>query len=171
MKVFLQSINIEFWFIINLDPYKATILDANMGRNRPKTIIELSAQDKINFTLNVKVMNVLYNTLDANESPRIKYCKLAKEIWDKLCDMYDGSQNIKEQKKSLLVAKYESFKMESHENVDKIYCKFSDIIKYLELFGKKYTLDEKNRKIFIEFLKIKKIKINAIKESNELNSM
>ena len=80
MKVFLQSIVIAFWFIANLDPYKATILDANTGRNRCKTKNELIVQNKININLNVKTMNILYNALDANESTRIKGCKFAKEI-------------------------------------------------------------------------------------------
>ena len=43
----------------------STILNANTGRNISKTKNELSVQDKINLTLNAKVMNVLYNALDA----------------------------------------------------------------------------------------------------------
>ena len=108
MEVFLQSIDIELWFIVNLDSYETTTFDANMDRNRPKAMNELSVRDKMNLTLNAKAMNVLYNTLDANESTKIKNCKSAKEIWDKLCDIHEGNQDIREQKKSLLVAKYEN---------------------------------------------------------------
>ena len=36
-----------------------------------------------------------------------------------MCEIHDGNQDIREQKKSLLVVKHESFKMESHKNVDK----------------------------------------------------
>ena len=56
-------------------------------------------------------------------------------------------QDIREQKKSLLVPKYEYFKLKSHENIDKMFCRFIDIVKDLELLGKKYILDEKNRNI------------------------
>lgn len=52
-------------------------------------------------------MNALYNTLDANESSRIKVCKTAKQIWDKLKEIDKSSDDIKEQKKSLLVTRYE----------------------------------------------------------------
>ena len=38
-------------------------------------------------------------------------------------------------------------KMEPHENIDKMFCRFIDIVKDLELLGKKYILDEKNRNI------------------------
>ena len=47
MKVFLQSIDFEFWFIVNLDPYETTLLDSNTGKNGSITRNELSAQDKL----------------------------------------------------------------------------------------------------------------------------
>ena len=37
--------------------------------------------------------------------------------------------------------------MESHKNIDQIYCRFNDLIKDLEVLKKKYTLGEKNRNI------------------------
>ena len=64
-------------------------------------------------------------------------------IWRNLLSKH----SVKEHKKSLLVTNYESFKMESHETIDKMYCKFNDLIKDLETLGKEYTLGEKNRKI------------------------
>ena len=92
-------------------------------------------------------MNVLYNALDVNESIGIKRYKTFKEIWNKLKEICEGSGNVREQKKSLLVTKYELFKMELYENIDKMYCRFNDIIKDLEVLDKEYTLDEKSRKI------------------------
>ena len=52
-------------------------------------------------------MNVLYNALDTNESIRFKGSKSAKEISDKLREIHESSDNVREQKKSLLVTKYE----------------------------------------------------------------
>ena len=49
--------------------------------------------------------------------------------YDKLKEIHEDSVDIREQKKSLLVTTYESFKMELHEKIDKIYCRFNDIIK------------------------------------------
>lgn len=111
--------------------------------------------DRDHFTLNAKVMNVLYCALDSNESIRVKGCKLAKEIWDKLREIHERSENVREQKKSILVTKYESFKMEPHENIDKMYCRFNDFIKDLKVLEKEYSLGEKNKKnseCFIEGL-------------------
>ncbi|KAL3533259.1 hypothetical protein ACH5RR_006780 [Cinchona calisaya] len=73
--------------------------------------------------------------------------------------------------KSLLVAKYESFKMEPHENIDKMYCRFNDIVKDLEGLGKEYSLGEKNRKILNALPKEWEPKSIAIEESKNLNSI
>lgn len=148
MEIFLQSIDIELWYIVNEGPYEATIDDAITGRRRLKNRQEVSAQDQMNLTLNVKALNFLYYALDVNDSIRVKGCRTANEIWDKLGEIREGSDSVREQKKSLLVTKYESFKMEPHENVDKMYCKFNDIIKDLEVLGKAYTLGDKNQKKF-----------------------
>ena len=105
------------------------------------------------------------------KSIRVKSCKSAKEIWDKLREIYEGSENVREQKKSILVSKYESFKMESHENIDKMYCRFNDFIKDLEVLKKEYSLGEKNKKILNILSKDWESKVTAIEEVKDLNSM
>ncbi|KAL3534601.1 hypothetical protein ACH5RR_003062 [Cinchona calisaya] len=106
MKIFSQSIDIDLWYVINEGPFEVTIIDDHTTRRREKTRDELTPQDKANLTLNAKVMNVLYNALDGNESTRVKGCISAKEIWDKWKEIHEGSDDVREQKKSLLVAKY-----------------------------------------------------------------
>ncbi|KAL3519121.1 hypothetical protein ACH5RR_021710 [Cinchona calisaya] len=171
MKIFLQSIDIDLWYVVNEGPFEASIIDDHTNRRREKTRNELTPQGKANLTLNAKAMNVLYNALDANESTRVKGCSSAKEIWDKLKEIHEGSDDVREQKKSLLVAKYESFKMEPHENIDKMYCRFNDIIKDLEALGKEYSLGEKNRKILNALSKEWDAKTITIEEAKNLNLM
>ena len=65
---------------MNEGSYEATIKDGKTSRIITKTRSELSSQNKANLTLNVEVMNILYNALDANKSIRVKRCKTAKEI-------------------------------------------------------------------------------------------
>ena len=54
--------------------------------------------------------------------------------------------------------------MEPHENVDKMYCKCSDNIKYVELFSKKYILDRKNRKILNVLSKFERVNLRPLKK-------
>ena len=58
MKIFLQFIDIELWYIVNECPYEATILDIDLGRFKSKIRSELTVENKTNLTLNAKAMNV-----------------------------------------------------------------------------------------------------------------
>ncbi|KAL3520312.1 hypothetical protein ACH5RR_018461 [Cinchona calisaya] len=61
--------------------------------------------------------------------------------------------------------------MEPHENIDKMYFRFNDMVKDLEGLGKEYSLSEKNRKILNALPKEWEPKSIAIEESKNLNSM
>lgn len=50
--------------------------------------------------------------------------------------------------------------MEHHEGIDKMYCRFNDVIKNLEVLGNEYSLGKKNRKYS-----------NALLEEWETNAM
>ena len=54
MIIFLQSIDIELWFIISEGPYDASLIDENTHRSRPKIRSELTAIDRAHLTLNAK---------------------------------------------------------------------------------------------------------------------
>ena len=77
MVIFLQSIDIELWFIVYEGSYDASIVDEKTHRPRQKTRNELTIEDRAHLTLNAKTMNVLYSTLDLNEFIRVKSCKSA----------------------------------------------------------------------------------------------
>ena len=61
--------------------------------------------------------------------------------------------------------------MESYENIDKMYCKFNDIIKDLAMLGKEYIMEEKNRKILNALSKDWESKITVIEEAKDLSTM
>ena len=61
--------------------------------------------------------------------------------------------------------------MEPHENIDKMYCRFNDLIKNLEVLKKQYFLGKKNRKILNVLYKNWESKVTAIEEAKDLNSM
>ncbi|KAL3503833.1 hypothetical protein ACH5RR_033674 [Cinchona calisaya] len=96
MKIFVQSIDIDLWYIICEGPLEANVIDVNTHRLRPKTRYELNAKDKVNLSLNAKAINILYNILDADEFSKVKGCKSAKEIWDKLKEIREGNEDIRE---------------------------------------------------------------------------
>ena len=91
---------------------------------------------------------------------------MAKEIWDKLREIHEGSDTIREQKKSSQVVKYENFKMEFHENIDKMYYRFNDIIKnilIMKCLVKNILWMKEIEKFWILCLKIGKLRPRLLK--------
>lgn len=84
-------------------------------------------------------------------------------------EIHEGSEDIKEHEKYLLAIKYESFRTEPHEDIDKIYYRFSDIIKDLETLGKIYSPLEKNRQNLNALPKEQETKVMAIEEAKNFN--
>ena len=97
--------------------------------------------------LNAKVINVLYCALDVNEFNRTSTCNFAKEIWDRLKVTHEGTSQVKESKISILVYKYELFKMEQNKSISGMYIRFIDIMNNLKNLDKSYTDSELYRKI------------------------
>ena len=114
-------------------------------------------------------MNQLQCGLDGDEFDRVRACKSAKEIWDKLVVTYEGTSQVKETKISILVRKYELFKMTSNESVKEMFTRFTHIVNSLDSLGKTYTNEEKVRKILACLPKaIWGPKVTAIEEAQDL---
>ena len=92
-------------------------------------------------------MNVLYCALDASEFNHISTCASAKEIWNRLEVIHEGTNQVKESKINMLVHKYELFKIEHDESITAMFTRFTDIINGLKSLGKSYTNSELVRKI------------------------
>ena len=88
---------------------------------------------------NAKAIHMLYCALDINEFNRVSGCEAAKEILDKLEVTHEGSNRVQESKISLLVHKYELFKMEINEIIYEIFTRFTDIINDLKSLGEIYS--------------------------------
>ena len=78
--------------------------------------------------LNAKAINVLYCALDIGEFNRIFTCTSIKKIWNRLEVTHEGTSQVKESKISILVHKYELFKIEQNETISSVYTRFTDII-------------------------------------------
>ena len=92
--------------------------------------------------LNTKAINVLYCALDIGEFNTISTCTLAKKIWDRLEVTHEGTSQVKESKISILVYKYELFKIEQNEIILGMYTHFKDIVNNLKNLSKTYIDSE-----------------------------
>ena len=169
MKIYIQANDYACWNIIENGPIIPTKITENGEVTKPQK--EWTIVDTKDVQNNAKAIHTLYCALDVNEFNRISGCETAKEIWDKLEVTHEGTSQVKESKISMLVHKYELFKMESSETISEMFTRFTDIINGLKSLGKVYTNVEMVRKILRCLPRSWGPKVTAIEEAKDLTKM
>ena len=105
MKIYLQAQGTDIYKMIE-NTY-----------NIPSTISTTSAIDKNNFENNSKAMNALLSGLTETIFVKVMHYETAKEIWDKLRNIYEGDDKIKGAKLRTYKAQFENLKMKEEENI------------------------------------------------------
>ena len=98
MKVFLQAQEIDVWkVVINRYNIPATPPVDNTGRNI--------------YEGNSKAMNAILSGLVESVFVKVMHCEYAKEIWDKLKNIYEGDEKVKGAKLQTYRRQFEHLKM------------------------------------------------------------
>ncbi|GAV59471.1 UBN2 domain-containing protein, partial [Cephalotus follicularis] len=177
MTIFLQSLDYQLWHIIVNGPRMP--IRTIEGVVSPKPENEYNDNDFRMLQLNSKAKHVLFCAVGPNEFNRISSCDSAKEMWDLLEVTYEGTNQVKESKISMLVHEYELFFMHDNESISDMFNRFTTIINSLKNLGKSYSNQElllgslmthettmKNHEN-VEVKKKKSIALKASKEESE----
>ena len=84
LRVFLQAQGYEVWTTV-LNRYDALV-------NPP-----IDAQGKRAYEGNSKAMNAILSGLNETIFVKVMHCDTAKEVWDKLKNIYEGDDKVKGQ--------------------------------------------------------------------------
>jgi hypothetical protein len=66
---------------------------------------------------NSKATNALLNGLSDMVLTKVAHCKSAKEIWEKLQNIYEGDTKVKEEKLKTYRGQFEQLKMKEDEDI------------------------------------------------------
>ncbi|KAL8481851.1 hypothetical protein ACS0TY_028120 [Phlomoides rotata] len=97
MQAHLSAMNDEMWSVIEDGPIVIEKLNTSNDQTAetpqviPKPKKEWTDEDKRRNNLDNVAKNTIYHTLDKIVFNKIKQCKTAKEIWEKLEMMYEGT--------------------------------------------------------------------------------
>ncbi|GAV83721.1 UBN2 domain-containing protein, partial [Cephalotus follicularis] len=145
MTIFLQSLDYQLWHIVVNGPRMPTRTIEGVVSPKPEN--EYNDNDFRMLQLNSKAKHVLFCAVGPNEFNRISSCDSAKEIWDLLEVTYEGKNQVKESKISMLVHEYELFIMHNDESISDMFTRFNTITNSLKNLGKSYSNQELVRKI------------------------
>ena len=173
MQVYLAAQNDDIWNVITEGPIKTLVTtpledDSQMMVN---PLYEWTAVDKKKAKIDNMAKNILYKALDDSMFKRIKLCSSAKEIWEKLVQLCEGSEQNKENMKIAATQKLDSIRMYSYETLAEFDERFTCAVIELSSLGKTYT----NREVVIKAMRALPkewdMKIVAMKEAKDLNKM
>ncbi|GAV63836.1 UBN2 domain-containing protein, partial [Cephalotus follicularis] len=104
-----------------------------------------------------------------SEFNRVSSCILAKEMWDRPEITYEGTNQVKDAKLSMLVHEYELFKMNEDEDIKSMFTRFTNIINALQSLDKTFSNSELVRKILRCLPRSWMPKVTAIEEAKNLS--
>ena len=105
--MFIKTEDYELWNIVTKARHiPKTNVDGNLVE---KTEDQYTREAFARLSKNCKAMHILYCGLDANEYNHICACEIAKEIWDKLVVIYEGTSQAKETKINMFIHQCELF--------------------------------------------------------------
>ncbi|XP_063942734.1 uncharacterized protein LOC135150381 [Daucus carota subsp. sativus] len=140
-------------------------------RTYPKTPAEFSDEDNELINLDVTLQLILIESLDPVMYNNVFNCTSAKQIWDTLQIINEGSEEVRENKKEILVAQYEQFGSNPGEGISEVFIRFNNLINNLNLNGKYYDNKEVNLKFLLTLPEHLEHRITAIRESRDLTEI
>ncbi|GAV76842.1 LOW QUALITY PROTEIN: zf-CCHC domain-containing protein/DUF4219 domain-containing protein/UBN2 domain-containing protein, partial [Cephalotus follicularis] len=156
MTIFIQSLDYNLWDLTVDGPNLPTItLENGDVVSKPRNLYDDNDRKRV---INAKAKHIIICAINSNDFNRISSCIFAKEKWDRLEVTYEGTNQVKEAKISMLVHDYEMFTMNEKEDIKSMFSRFTNIINALQALDKTYSNSKMVRKIlrFKKFLASKK---------------
>ncbi|GAV67396.1 DUF4219 domain-containing protein/UBN2 domain-containing protein, partial [Cephalotus follicularis] len=168
MTIFIQSLDYNFWDLIVDGPNLPTVTLENRDVV-PKLRNLYDDNDRKRVQTNAKAKHIIICAINSNDFNRISSCIFAKEMWHRLKVTYEGTNQVKEAKISMLVHDYEMFTMNENEDIKSMFSRFTNIINALQALDKTYSNSEMVRKFFKCLPRSWMPKVTAIEEAKNLN--
>ena len=103
---------------------------------------EATAKELKMMQYNAQACDILFNGLCPEEFNKISRLENAKEIWDTLIDMHEGTDSVKESKLDVLQSQLDKFKMKDGEGVTEMYSRLALITNEIASLGSEEMTDK-----------------------------
>ncbi|GKA27424.1 retrovirus-related pol polyprotein from transposon TNT 1-94, partial [Tanacetum coccineum] len=100
----------------------------HLGPERPRVYSDLSPEDKDRYNADIRATNILLQGLPKDIYSLINHYTDAKDIWDNVKMLLEGSELTKEDRESQLYDDFEHFRQHKGEIIHDYYVRFSKLI-------------------------------------------
>ena len=141
--------------------------DGETEETTPKLPHEFTEEEEKEVHKDKKAMNILFNGLDTDLFDCVLNCTTAKEIWDTLQVICEGTEQVRENKMQLFIQQYEHFHFSHGESLNDTFSRFQKLLNSLKLYGRIYPTKDTNLKFLRALPKEWKPMTVALRQSSE----
>lgn len=157
-RVYLQTLVANLWEIVE-------------GGYQFLEAIPTDSVGKKLYETNAKVVNTLLGSLSESEFAKFMHLKIAKEIWDKIIQSYEGDSRVKHVNIQTLIIQYETLKMHNDESVASYFLRVNEIFNCMKNLGKEIKEVILVEKILRSLSSKFELKVSAIEEKQDLQNI
>jgi hypothetical protein len=136
MKMHILGHNPTVWAIVHIG------LQGEYFEDRREPDHEASVEELKMLQYNAQACDILFNGLRPEEFKKINRLENAKEIWDTLVDMHEGTESVKESKLDGLQSQLDKFKMKDGEGATEMYSRLALITNEIADLGSEEMTDK-----------------------------
>jgi hypothetical protein len=101
----------------------------------PDTLDHATQGELQKYENNYKTLNLITTALGRNVYDRVSHLEMARDVWLKLCNTYEGSSEIKSSRRGTYNRQYQTFSQKPGESLDDYFARFESIVSNLRSCG------------------------------------
>jgi len=169
VKFFMEAVYPMIFSIVENGPYIPTIPSTiDPTKLVPKKLMDLNKDEIALVSLDKKAKNIIVSAVDDSMLQNLIHCNSAKEMWQSLIILMEGTEEVRDDRRSLLNQKYEAFRQNPKEAIIDTFENFFKIVNGLRVYGRVFTNGELNDKFLRSLTKDWDNKVCAIREFGRL---
>ncbi|KAL8095602.1 hypothetical protein AgCh_036862 [Apium graveolens] len=177
MLLFIRMANHLYIGILKNGPFTPVVrveetTDGDMvisAHYAPKDPSESTEPEREKVSLDSALQLILIESLDNVMYNNIVNCDTAKQIWEKIEILCEGTEEVRSNQRRILISQYEGFMAKPKEGITDVFERFNKLINDLQLHDKFYDVEEVNLKFLLTLPDHLEQKISAIREGRDLS--
>jgi hypothetical protein len=139
----------------------------------PDTLDQVIQGELQRYENNYKVLNLITTALGRNVYDMVAHLETAHDVWLKLCNIYEGSSEIKSSHRDTYDRQYQIFSQKPGESLDNCFAHFESIVSSLRSCGPLSYSDNERAKqlLYAPDDSIWGMKITALEESADFATL
>ncbi|GKB96548.1 integrase, catalytic region, zinc finger, CCHC-type containing protein [Tanacetum coccineum] len=108
--------------------FRETLADGALGPERDRVVKDLTPEEKERYKADIRATNILLQGLPKDIYTLINHYTDAKDIWDNVKMLLEGSELTRDERESQLYDDFEHFRQNKGETIHEYYVRFTKLI-------------------------------------------